>query len=602
MELLLLLAEHRGDLVSREQIKEKLWGSEVFLDIDNAINTAVRKLRQTLGDDPERPRFVQTVVGRGYRFIASLETPHGPTAALAIPARADVKEQELAAAKEHVVLPGARRQRKPKLVVRATALGFLLLGLAAYLAGPNLHRQKPVMLAVLPFENLSGDPGQEYFSDGLTDETITDLGQLSPGRLGVIARTSAMPYKNSRKTAQQVGHELGVDYILEGSARREGGRVRVSAQLIRVSDQTHVWAQSFDRELHDVLAVQGDLGQAISQRVRVSLSTTETLGLARKRQVDPDAYDLYLRGRYFWNKLTPQDLAKAIAYFQQAIEKDSTYAPAYAGLADCYGTLPMAADVAPTDKFPEAQAAARKAIELDGSLADGYAALVRIDLWNGWNWPALEQDAHRALALNANSADAHLRYAHYLSNAGRHKEALEEVRRARKLDPLSRLVASLQGMFMYYAGQNGASIKELEETVELFPDFWIAHINLGKVYERTRRYDEALKEFARARNLSGSTESLSLAGHTQAVSGNRREALNILAALQDLARHRYVPPYNVALIYAGLGDNSQALDWLEKGWGLRDVHMVFLAVDPKWDGLRTDPRFQSLIRRVGLSQ
>jgi len=600
MELLLFLAQRHGELVTREQIKEKLWGAAVFVDTDNAINTAIRKVRQTLGDDPEQPRFVQTVVGRGYRFIAPID---GLLAlAAAAPGTATEPPKSPGTVNEMVVLPGGRPHGKPTRTLKAISFALAIFGLAAFLTVPYLRPTKPVMLAVLPFQNLSGDPGQEYFSDGLTEETITDLGQLSPGKLGVIARTSAMAYKGSHKTARQVGQELGVDYILEGSARKEGGRVRVSAQLIRVKDQTHVWAENFDRDFNDVLAVQGDLGEAISRQVQVSLSAKEKLELVRKRAVDPDAYDLYLRGRYFWNKTTTQDMAKAIAYFKEALEKDPAYAPAYTGLADCYSTLPIMADSRPAEEFPQALAAARKALQLDDTLAEGYVALVRINLWNGWNWPELERDAHRAFTLNPNAADAHLRYAHYLSNARRHREALEEVQRARRLDPLSPILAALQGQFMYYAGQNDAAIKELQETLELFPDFWVAHINLGKVYEQTGRYDQALKEFEKARDLSTISEPLALIGHTHAISGNRREALNALAALQDRARLRYVPPYNIALVFAGLGENSQALDWLEKAWQVRDVHLVFLAEDPKWDGLRGEPRFQTLIRLVGLPQ
>ena len=604
MELLLLLVERRGELVTREQIKEKLWGDSVFVDTDNAINTAIRKVRQTLGDDPDEPRFVQTVVGRGYRFVAEVEpvTPQAAADGQAIHAPERAIRRETAATPPLPPAPSGESSRpRRSLALTAIVLGASLLAITAYLVIPALRPKKPVMLAVLPFQNLSGDPEQEYFTDGLTEETITDLGQVSPEKLGVIARTSAMTYKASKKNARQIGEELGVDYILEGSARREGALIRVSAQLIRVKDQTHVWAHSFDRELHEVLGVQSELGQAIAQQVQVSLTPRDRLALTRKRPVNPDAYDLYLRGRYFWNKLTPDGMAKAIAYFQQAVEKDPTYAPAYAGLADCYGTLPIGSDTAPGSSFPLAQAAARKAVELDDSLAEAHVAMVRINLWYEWNWPELEREAHRALALNPNSADAHLRYAHYLSNAGRHKEALEEAQRARNLDPFAPLVRTLQGQFTYYAGQSDLALKELQETVELFPDFWIGHINLGKVYEQKRMYPQAIAEFEKARNLSGSTETLSLAGHAHALSGNRGDALKILGMLEEQAKQRYIPPYNVALIYAGLGNNKQALEWLEKGFEARDVHMVFLGVDPKWNSLRGEPRFQSLVRRIGLA-
>jgi TolB-like protein/DNA-binding winged helix-turn-helix (wHTH) protein/Flp pilus assembly protein TadD len=597
LDLLFLLAEHQGQLITREEILERLWGKDVFVDADSAINTAIRKIRQALKDDPEQPRFIQTVVGRGYRFIARIEAkrPEAAYTPVAVPALGPVNVE-----KPEVIVP--LKSVRHEKVHRRLVLGLVVFALLVLLGlSYFLIPEKRIMLAVLPFENLSGDPEQEYFSDGFTEETITDLGQVSPGRMGVIARTSAMTYKYTSKPIRQIGKELGVDYVLEGSVRREEGRVRISAQLIRVKDQTHVWAQNYDSQLQDWLDVQAKLGQDIAQQVQVSLTPQRKVELAKKRPVDPEVYDRYLRGRYFWNKMTPSEYPKAIGYFQQATEKDPAYAPPYAGLADCYGTLPIATDAVPTESFSRAEVAARKAVQLDDSLAEGHVALVRINMWYEWNWPELEREAHHAFALNANSADAHLRYAHYLSNAGRHKEALEEVQRAQELDPFSPIIHALRGQITYYAGQYDLAVKQLRETVELFPDFWIGHIVLGKVYERKHMYSEALMEFDKAFDLSGgNTEALSLAGYTYAVSGSRSEALRILNELKERARHGYVPPYNIALIFAGLGDKTPALDWLEKGLEARDPHMVFLSVERKWDGIRSEPRFQDLLRRIGL--
>ncbi len=333
MDLLCLLAGNAGQLVSRETIIEKLWGKGVFLDTDNGINTAIRKIRQTLRDDPRNPRFVQTVPGKGYRFAAAV------TEASAV----------------HKGVEPSRDGRS-------------------------------VMLAVLPFENLSNDVEQEYFSDGLTEETIAHLGQLDPQSMGVIARTSSMVYKRATKTIAEIGQELGVNYVLEGSVRREKGRVRITAQLIRVADQTHVWAESYDREIESVLGVQTELGNSIAQKVKLKISGKEKFQSSARTEQNPAAHDAYLRGRYHWAKRTLAETRRAIEYFGKATDLDPTYALAYAGLADCYITLPITSDLRPKECFPKARAAAERALEFDGNLAEAYTSLGTIRFWFDWDW------------------------------------------------------------------------------------------------------------------------------------------------------------------------------------------------------------------------
>ena len=487
------------------------------------------------------------------------------------------------------------------LLIVALATGMSVFRMRAH---PQSSVARPrVMLAVLPFANLSADPEQEYFSDGLTEETITDLGQLSPEKLGVIARTSAMAYKHTNKTIVQIGQELGVDYALEGSVRRDGTKARISAQLIRVKDQTHLWAQNYDRELKDLLEVQNELGKAIAQQVRLELTPAQQVALTKTRTVDPEAYDLYFKGLYNWNLITPTGFKAAAGYFQRAINKDPNYAPAYAGLVDCYAMLPMIGDAPPRESFPAAEAASAKALQLDDSLAEAHESASRIKFFYEWDWLGAEKEALRAISLDGNLAGAHLRYAHLLSNLGRHKKALAEGQRAIELDPLNLITSALVGMVLYQARQYDASLEHLNRTLQMNPNFWVTHFQLGKAYEQKGRYQEAIAEFTRARDLSeGNSEAAAMVGHAYALAGNKPEAQKVLKELEERSLHTFVPPCNIALVYAALGQNDEAMQWLQKGYEARDIHMIFLKVDARWDSLRANPHFQDLLRRMNFPQ
>ena len=596
--VLAILLERPGEVVTREQLQAQLWPADTYVGFDEGLNTAIRKLRVAFGDSAENPRFIETVSRRGYRFVApvreAVAVTHQPLETVAAPdAAAEVQHGR----PWHI--------QRPALVLSAAALLVILAGIA-YLtrwhSSANPAAQKRVMLAILPFQNLSNDPEQEYFSDGLTEETITDLGQLTPEQLGVIARTSAMAYKHTNKTISQIGRELGVDFILEGSVRRDGERVRIAAQLIRVQDQTHLWAQSYDRELPDFLGVQNELAQVISQQVGLRLTPGQKSELETTRKLDPEAYDLYLKGLYHWNMLTPTGFRQAINYFQEAAKRDPKYALAYAGLADCYAVLPMISDSPPRESFPGAQAAAARALELDDALAQAHDSDARIKLFYEWNWAESERQSVRAIALNRNLAGAHVRYAHLLSNVGRHKEALAEAERARELDPLSLITNALFGMFLFQARQYDAAVEQLQKTIRMNPHFWVGHLHLGKVYEQKGMYQAAIEEFTKARDLSeGNSETIASLAHANALSGRQDAARDVLEELKRHSQKSYVPPYNIAMIYAALGEKDHALDWLEKGYEARDVHMIFLKVDPKWDSFRTDSRFQDLLERMGFT-
>ncbi len=523
--VLSLLLERPGEVVTREELQTRVWPADTYVGFDEGINTAIRKLRLAFGDSADNPRFIETLPRRGYRFIAPVSETDRPELAsehgtvLADP-RGDEGEFPAAAAET----PEAERDeggRRAPAEVKArprswkpavgTAMSLLLiLAAAIYLVrgrpSPKSVPSKRLMLAILPFQNLSNDPSQEYFSDGLTEETITDLGQLSPEQLGVIARTSAMTYKHTDKTVSQIGRELGVDYILEGSVRREGGRARVSAQLIRVSDQTHLWAQSYDRELHDLLEIENELGTAIAQQVQANLTPQRESTLAKLRTVDPEAYDLYLRGRYYWNQRTPAGIKESIGYFQKATAKDPNFALAYAGLADAYNISNIVGPYSPKESLPEAREAATKAIQLDASLAEAHAALGMEKAHYEFDFPGAEREFLKALELNPNSAYAHLFYSNcYLMPMGREAEAIAENQQALTLDPLSLPINNFMGTTYLFVGDYEKSYRQFQHTIEMDPTFPLAHAYFAGLLLAMDKYEQAIEEDERAAVLSGSS-------------------------------------------------------------------------------------------------
>jgi TolB-like protein/Flp pilus assembly protein TadD len=536
MELLLLLIGRAGELVSRDEIVEKLWGKDVFLDAEHGVNTAVRKVRRALGDHPQRPRFVQTTPGKGYRFIA--------------------------------------------LVRRGSE---------------TAHVPERIMLAVLPFLNLSRDPSDDYLSDGLTEETIAHLGSMHPARLGVIARTSCMAYKGTAKSAKQIGQELHVEYLLESSVRRQDRHLRITAQLIRVEDETHVWAQSFDRDSASFLGLQGELGQAIAEQVRLKLTREQKASLARARTTSPDAFDAYLRGRFYWNHRTREMIARAIPQFEEALEADQHYSLAWAGIADAYAILPITSDAPSEECFPQAMRAARQAILADDHSAEAHTAMGSCKFWMEWDWEGAQLELRRAIQLNPSYALAHLYYAHVLSNSGNHAAADQEISQARRLDPLSPHVYSISGQLLFQAGRYDDATVHLERALALNYKAWIAHLALAKIDIENGKFEDAIARLQLAFEFSGgNTEPLSLKGYACAKSGRRGQAEQIVETLLEIAQHRYVPPYNISMVFAGLGETDGVIEWLRKAHDQRDVRMVFLGVDPKWREWNRDVRLRDL--------
>jgi TolB-like protein/Flp pilus assembly protein TadD len=547
MSLLILLVRENGRLINREEIIEQLWGKGLHFDTDNSINTAIRKIRHALGDDPGNPQYVETILGKGYRF----------------------KSHSLVSAKVELAEGEAERSR--------------------------------IMLAVLPFENLSGDPAQEYFSDGMTEETIMRLGQMSPHRLGVIARTSSMAYKQTRKSVAQIGQELRVDYVLEGSMRRDGDRIRITAKLIRVQDQIHLWADTYDRHLPGLLDIHREIGAAIAAQVNLKVMLKEREQFTRNATRDAEAHDHYLRGRYHNSRSNLFDLQKAVQYFEKATERDPNYALAYSGLADSLIVLPISGDLNPKDVCPAAKIASTRAVQLNPDSAETHTADATVKFLYDWDFKGAEAAARQAIQLNENYSLAHMFLAHVLSNVGRHDEALAVIRQALALDPFSLIYGAMRGQFLYHAGKDLEAVEQFRATLDMEPRFWVGQICAAKAYEKLRMYNQALEACEHAWEYSGgNTEAPSLAGYVYAVSGDRAKAEGKIHEMLELKMRRYVPSYNLALVHAGLGETETALQLLEQAFEERDAHMPFL-LDHKWNGLRSKAQFQALLSRVGFT-
>jgi TolB-like protein/predicted Zn-dependent protease len=459
------------------------------------------------------------------------------------------------------------------------------------------------MLVVLPFQNLTGDPNQDFLSDGFTEEMITELSRLQPERLAVIARTSAMHYRNTQEGIDQIGRELGVQYVLEGSMRRDADRIRITAQLIQVQDQTHVWAQSYERNLRDVMGLQSDVANAIGHEIELKLSPQPALELRRTRPVDPQAYDAYLQGRYFWNRRTRQGLEKAIEYFDQAIGKDPTAPQFYAGLADAYALLGSTPDssIPRPEAMEKARAAARKALQMDETLAEAHTSLAFVEMHYDWDWPGAEKEFRRALQLNPNYATAHHWYAYYLIALGRKEESVQEIRRAQDLDPLSLIIMRDVGDMLFYSRRYEEGIAQCRQALERDPNFYLAHILLGSAYQQKKEYAEMMKEYQAARaGAQDEAWALAAVGQGEAALGNRTEAGTILAELKRRSQHGQEVAYAIAAIEAVLGRRDEAFLWLDAAYRQRIGSMILLKVDPTLDSLRDDPRFGELLRRMRL--
>jgi TolB-like protein/DNA-binding winged helix-turn-helix (wHTH) protein/Flp pilus assembly protein TadD len=593
-----MLLERPGEVVSREEIQRKLWPADTFVDFDHGLNKAINKIRDALGDSAQSPRFVETVARRGYRFLAEVRVED----AVPVPWPEATTPTELRERSNLGTGPAQPKHRRPSLTWVLS--GLLLFVLIASVAGWRIHsanRSDTVIrsLAVLPFESLSNDASQDYFADGMTDELISDLGQISA--LRVISRTSVMGYKHARKPLPQIARELNVDAVVEGTVLHSGDRVRITAQLIEASVDRHLWSQSYEGELRDTLELQNKVASAIADQIRINLNPQEQAALKRAQIVDPEAYESYLKGRYFWNKRTADALKVARAYFDQAIEEDPKYAEAYSGLADTYALLGDWQYAAMTAKeaLPKAKAAAIKALELDSALGEAHNSLAFCLDGFDWDFDSAGKEFRRAIELNPGYATAHHWYAWHLSLLARNDEAIAEMRKAESLDPLSLIINADLAELLLMAHFYDESIQQSRKVIEMDPNFAFAHNQLGQAYLQNHMPGEAVAELKTAVQLSGgSPTSLANLARAYVAFGNSSEAEKILSDLKQRSNPNYSYSPEIAVIYVALGDRDQAMNWLEKGYEDRFNPGVLLR--PGFDALRSDPRFQNLVRRIGL--
>ena len=616
LEILGLLLERPAEVVLREELRARLWPEDTFVDFEHSLNAAVNKLREALGDDANSPRFIETVPRRGYRFVAPIEG--------ALPTSApDSTNQNVPAANQEAIdlpvekpaadVPAPSEARTQWRVVwlaflACASLVGLLVGFNAgglrqrFLGRPDSSGIRSI--AVLPLENLSHDAEQEYFADGMTEALTTELAQLSA--LKVISRTSAMQYRGTKKSLPQIAQELGVDAVVEGAVQRSGDKVEITVQLIHAPSDRHLWAKSYERDLRDVLELQREAARAIADEIKAKLTPPEKIRSASVRSVHSEAYEDYLKGRFLLSTFNHGDARKGIAYFQRAIQKDPNYALAYAGLAESYITLgqPWTGALSPKEVLPQAKAAATKALEIDDSLGEAHLALAHVIELYDWDWQGAEKEYRKALELNPNDAMAHFWYGEYLQSMGRNEEGFAQMRQTMALDPLNAIPAAELGSQFYMARQYDRAISAFQNVFDVEPDNNWAHAGLGWVYGEKKMYREAIAELEKAVNFSNRTDEVSMAslGKVLGDSGRKQEARKVLEELEERSKHRYMSPYLIALVQIGLGERDQAIASLEQGYLNRDQWMMYLKVDPQMDDLRSDPRFQHLLRRVGFPQ
>jgi len=588
LKVLRLLLKNCGEIVTREQLRTNVWPANTFVEFDHGLYSAMARLREALGDSSESPTFIETVARRGYRFIAPVTSP----GTIAVP----ISEPS-------VTRRPLRSQRLVASVLAGLLSGALLLGVVLALNLANSRdwlrrRSNPQVrsIAVLPLQNLSGDPTQEYFADGMTDELITELAEL--GSVRVISRTSVMQYKGAQKSLRQIGSELGVDAVLEGSVLRSGQHVRITAQLIDAATDQHLWARTYDRELGDVLLLQSDMARAIAQEIRAKVSANAQPLAAQVSRVDPEEQDLYLRGRYHLDKGSEDEINKGIEYFRQAIEHSPRDARNYAALADSYLAL---SDyyLSPAATLELGKQAATKSLQLDDNLAETHVSLGAIRFLYDWDWPQAEKEFTQAVKLNPNSSDAHLWRGVFLAQMGRSDEGISEIKLAESLDPLSLAVHVNAGWVYYLARRDEQALQEWRKILDIDPHFTVTHASIWIAYVKQAEMGSVLSPPS-----SGDADALQLAAITgrHAVSGNRAEAERLLSRLDSISKHRYVCPYEMATAHAVLGNKDKALDWLSRGLKERSGCMADLKVDPRLDSLRSDPRFDTFLKRVGFQK
>jgi len=612
LHLLLMLLERPGELVTREALRQKLWPADTFVDFEHGLNRAVNKVREALGDAAENPRFIETVPRHGYRFIAPVEPVPGSGVEGRLRDGSPSEgpkgvEAELTAPRYPSATDPKSGRRPVPALLGGGAVAVLLVGL---LLGLNLHtlREKVAprasperikSIVVLPLKNVSGDVGEDYFADGMTEALTAKVALIRA--LRVISGTSAMHYKSTRKTLPEIGRELNVNAVVEGTVARSRERVRISVQLVNVATDRHLWAESYDRDLHDAQALPSEVARSIAQALQIELSPQEQVRLSSPRPGKPEAHDAYLKGRYHQFQAGAENWQKSRKYFEQAIDQDPGYAPAYSGLADAYSVLGYQGVIPPREAMPKAKAAAEKALVIDETLAEAHTSLGFVLLYYDWNWPGAEREFRRAIEFNPSYATAHHWYAHYWMAMGRPADSLAASKHGRALDPLDLNISIHLAWHYYMAHMYTHVLEECRNRLEIEKKFYQAHFFAGLAYEQQGALDQAATELRQAVALGGENpRSLAALGHTSGLAGNKKEARRILKQLLALSDRLYVSPSQVALVYVGLGEKERAFEWLERAYRNRCAELVELKVDPRFQVLHSDPRFASLVRRVGL--
>jgi TolB-like protein/tetratricopeptide (TPR) repeat protein len=540
-DLLVVLVEAAGRVLTREQLLQRLWPDTVVEE--GSLTSHISLLRKALGEGPNGQDFIETLPKRGYRFVASVKR--------------------------------AASQAPDSGVDRA-------------------------MLVVLPFENLTAGEKYDYFSEGLTEEMITELARLSPERLGVIARTSAMQFKSTTKNIAQIGSELGVSHVLEGSVRRVAERVRITAQLIRVSDESHLWAQSYERGLHDVLEVQAEVARAVAREIQIKLTPHEQRRLDpdKTRSINPQAYELYLRGRHFWYRRTEEGIRRSIECFEQALRYEPDFAAAYDGISDAHTMLACRGMTPALESFHRAKTAARQAVRLQPELGEGYASLAHVRL-HDWDWVGLESDFRQAVELDPGYAIAHYWYAEYLMAMGRTRDAVKRVEHSWELDPLNSVINASVGMIRYLAHDYDGALVALRRGLEIDPTHYVSYLRMGLVCLQKNLPNEAIDAMRQAvMHSGGSTEALAGLAQAHAVTGDKLAMERIVKELGE-SGDRYVSPYNVARVYAAIDDKQRALEWLERAYREHNPDLIELTREPSFGGLHSDAKFRELVKRIG---
>jgi len=614
-DVLLLLVQNAGRIVTKDELMKAVW-PDSFVEESNLTQT-IFMVRKALDETADR-RYILTVQGQGYRFLVPVtETANSGAETEAPEIETPVPPPDAESAPEIQLPSPPRHERDLRSAVIASAGVALVVIVASTLwiwRSPHGAAEQPgrTMLAVLPFENFTGDAGQEYFSDGLTEEMISQLGNLDPAHLGIIARTSVMHYKHSQESIPQIGKDLGAQYVIEGSVRRDSERVRITAQLIQVKDQSHLWAREYDRDLGHLLELQSEIAREVANEIEFSLSGSRPTEAGRKAAAHPpgaksgpnsyEAFDLYLKGRYFWNKRTVEGFRQAADYFQQAIDKDPKYGRAYAGVSDTFALMSTWYVGPQNELMPKARSAALRALELDESLAEAHASLALIKENYDYDWPGAEKEFRLAIQLDPQYATAHQWYAEFLSWQGRFQEAFAESEQARQLDPLSLIIASDYASILYDSRQYDSAIKQCRSVLELDPNFEHVRDVMIPSYLQLGRYDEAIAEINRGTAYGEGPWALWRKALVYGRSGHAEEARRVLAKLEHISSARADRTVTLLIAYSGTGQKERVIELLQQAYSEHSNAVVQIKVDPMYDPFRSDPRFQDLMRRVGLQQ